>query len=111
MYIIPYSYNYVHLSQFPGCCGGVVLHDPLQDPEGRWILDVALKLIQYKAVQAVWGSTVFATTIRGQKQFISWLRSKRFTKLSTFRNPRTGNTITLWQKKLSLRNVEFSPLD
>lgn len=109
----------IPLSEFPGCCGGIVIHHLAFYPEylrwsmtatnnklshrgiGSFFFDLLVQVLREGAASRENGGMLFAATTQEQVAGTRMLRRRRWTRTATFRNPNTGNMVTMWCKKLT----------
>jgi hypothetical protein len=83
------------------CCGLFEMSGLTTDPE-----EALMETVGYNSYTTVKrhfenlpGRALIATTIKKQKKEAEALKAHGFTKVSTWKNGNTGNTVTLWFKK------------
>ena len=110
----------IPVTQLASCCGVLVIHEIRllnnggygNDPAlvrhgiGRFFFDLVVDAfirlargINYDRHSGP--GLLLATTTQYQSAGAALLQSRRWKKLEVFRNPNTGNVVTLWQKKLT----------
>jgi hypothetical protein len=103
------------IDSFPACCGALIVKDLDEDtlggektPQTRLNNEHLYRLenLEPKARSGAY----FATTIPSQRDAIARLRVGGWSPLFSWRNPNTGNVITLWGISGSRRPLSHRPL-
>ena len=96
----------MYLEEFPNCCGISVITDlnsvgnqaePTYDGNGEPVEPTILQELR-ASISAVGRVLKLATTNSDQRDAIKALKKTGFKKLKRFRNPNSGNFVTIWSK-------------
>jgi hypothetical protein len=77
----------MELDDFPNCCGATIMHD-LYNLDLREAKDIKEERLVH-----------FAITSSDQREAVIALRTAKWQRVLTFRNPNTNRTLTLWSTK------------